>query len=98
MDLVRKGDTLTGRISRFSIQVNASGELTRAEERKGFTPIAEVHIDGSVLHIAGQDRSTTSNGSGDRIDLDLALIARGRGEIRIPDSPIKPWSVRRTAT
>lgn len=95
MELVQKGDKLTGKIARFSIQVDGSGELTEAEPREGFTPIVETRIDGNVLHIAGEDRATTTDGRRDRIDLDLAVIARDRGEIRIPDSPVKPWGVRR---
>jgi beta-lactamase regulating signal transducer with metallopeptidase domain len=95
MELVQKGDKLTGKISRFSIRVDGSGELTSAEEREGFTPIVETRVAGNVLHIAGEDRATTTEGRRDRIDLDLAVIARDRGEIRIPDSPVKPWSVRR---
>jgi hypothetical protein len=95
MDLVQKGDKLTGTISRFSIRVDGSGELTEAEERQGSTLIVATRVDGSVLHIAGEDRATTSEGHADRIDIDLAVIARDRGEIRIPDSPVKPWPVRR---
>lgn len=95
MELVRKGDKLTGTISRFSIRVDGSGELTAAEAREGSTPIVETRVDGNVLHITGEDRATTNDGRKDRIDLDLAVIARDRGEIRIPDSPVKPWSVRR---
>jgi len=95
MELVQKGDKLTGKISRFSIRVDGSGELTAAEEREGSTPIVETRVDGNVLHITGEDRVTTTDGRRDRIDLDLAVIAHDRGEIRIPDSPVKPWSVRR---
>jgi hypothetical protein len=50
----------------------------------GLAPIVETRVDGNVLHIAGEDRATTTDGRRDRIDLDLAVIARDRGEIRIP--------------
>src|SRR5207237_2374244 len=81
MELVQKGDKLTGKISRFSILVNGSGELTSALEREGSTPIVDARAEGNVLHVAGQDHAMTSDGHVDRIDLDLVLIARDRGEI-----------------
>jgi beta-lactamase regulating signal transducer with metallopeptidase domain len=95
MDLTKKGAALTGKIAHFSIEIAPNGDLTKAEERDGFTPIVDARVDGSVLHITGEDRGTTSSGPVDRIDLDLAVIARDRGEIRVPGGPVKPWPVRR---
>jgi hypothetical protein len=78
-----------------SIQIAPDGTLTGAEEREGFTPIVETRVDGSVLHITGEDRATTSDATVDRIQLDLAITGRDRGEIRVTDGPVKPWPVRR---
>lgn len=85
-----------GTIDNFGFFVDADGDLIGGEAKPGAAQITQTRPDGSVLHIAAEELVTTSKGEKkEHLVLDLALTSGNRGEIRIPDSRVKPWAVER---
>ena len=94
MQLDRDGK---GTINDFGIRVDSFGELESGEPRPGVARITDSRVEGSTLHLASEERVTTSDG-GDRVQhlkLDFTITGANRGEIKIPGSRVKPWTVER---
>jgi BlaR1 peptidase M56 len=84
-----------GTIANFGFLVSSDGELEDAGPRPGTARITKVSVEGPVLHIFSDERVTTSDGLGQHLKLDLSFMAPNRGQIRVPGSLIKPWTVER---
>jgi hypothetical protein len=90
--------------SHTSIQLDAKGELTNAEQGDGNDQIAEALVDGKVLRLTIGDKGHALTGDGeddDQVKFEMKLTGKEQAEIRLLGAPQgqptpKPWKLQRT--
>jgi len=87
-------DKVSGSFSHADIEVNQSGELTKAEAKDGEDPIVNAQVKGNVLRFT----TKSADGSEDSLQAELKLVGPAKGEIRLIGIPAdvpapKPWEV-----
>lgn len=85
-----------GTIDNFGILVANDGTIEDVELRPGVAQITNARAEGMTLHIASREPVMTSDNDGPQnLTLDFTITGVNHGEIRIPGSRVKPWSVER---
>lgn len=99
VNIALDGDKLVGSVSHANIELNKTGELTKAEanEIDAPDPITDARVNGDTLRIT----TKSTDGSEDSIDAEMKLLAMNEADFRMlvpPDVPApKPWRLQRVA-
>jgi len=101
-----KEGKVSGNVSRLSLEIDASGNLTAASALEGKDEIAETTPQGNVLHLATKAKGkvdTASGESDESIQYHMTLTAGNEAELQIAGAPPgmsapKPWKLERTTT
>ena len=82
-------------MSHGSIELNESGEITKAEATEGQDPVTDLRVNGDTLRVTTKSR----DGSEDSNQFDLKIVEPNEAELRIsvpaniPE--MKPWKLQR---
>jgi hypothetical protein len=86
---------LSGSVSGADVELNDTGELTKAEANEGTNLITSAKVNGKRLHIVAK----SSDGSENSIDAEIVLVGPNEAELRMivpPDVPRpKAWPLKR---
>lgn len=96
VNLTTDGNKLAGNVSHADIELNKTGELTKAEASDGDPdPITDARVNGDTLQIT----TKSTDGSEDSIEAEMKLLANNEADFRLlapPDVPApKPWRLKR---
>ena len=92
--LGREGQTWTGSLSPFDIDINKDGTLTRASAGEaGGWKVVDASLKANILTIHLQDIGDNS-----RDDFELQTTGNGHGKFKPTGLPAKPWDIERVST
>ena len=84
----RDAERVTGTLSSFDLNFDASGNLSEAEPGSGpGSDVVAARLYNGVLHIKVKDLDT-----GDTLELELKLVENAKAELSIVDVPVTPGS------
>lgn len=85
---------LSGTVSKADVELNSSGELTKAEPNEGYDTITSAQVNASRLRITAK----STDGSEDSVDWEIVLVGTNEGELRpiVPPDVLKPKPWRLT--
>jgi hypothetical protein len=84
----RDAERVTGTLSSFNLNFDASGNLSEAEPGSGpGSEVVAARLYNGVLHIKVKDPDT-----GDTLELELKLVENAKAELSIVDVPVTPGS------
>jgi beta-lactamase regulating signal transducer with metallopeptidase domain len=84
----RDAERVTGTLSSFNLNFDASGNLSEAEPGSGpGSEVVAARLYNGVLHIKVKDLDT-----GDTLELELKLVENAKAELSIVDVPVTPGS------
>jgi hypothetical protein len=103
LKLVAKEGKISGTVSRISIQMSPSGELTDTSATDGEDAIIETVPEGKVLHLTTKATGQVSSTAGDSeesIQYDMRLTGTDQAELQIAGTPPgmpspAPWKLER---
>ena len=103
LKLEKKDGTLAGTISKFGIEIDQSGNLTRAEAGSGNDPILAAKVEGVILRFSLKTKGRVSNYGDDvsepDIHWEMKLTEANQAELTVVGAPneLAPWKLERLA-
>jgi LssY C-terminus len=92
--LANQDGKLTGTVSHTNVQLDQSGELTRAEPALGEDPVVDAKLDGNTLLLTSKDQQ-----SQDTAQFQITLTGADQAEVqqlgKISGTTPKPWKLER---